>query len=581
IEIVKSMLLDKRSELRLAAIEIADDIGRSNFGAGIPEIPLKDKINIERQEMAEFIYNNDFISQETDRKVLSSYEDLLFGWWAHQDVADEKILSLLGKIKYDAEYRIFRYYTSKWDIGDDVREKLKDAPSKDRWPWVVDNILQRKWNLKVEDFKKDAAALNDKYPSPAEIISFLCELDKGVTITSANALFLKAWFEQAPTVFKEIRSKKNLWKDVPMIFKYTISYELVQKFPEMAEAIINEVLLSSDLSIEESKIAINILSFDISGLDKYEIVKSMAEKNIDDLNLSIIEQMRFIGDKISAKEMAEIVLIILNHLSPTVRAKSMDHIAFILHDKKIDYINEFLKVTWDVVHSILINTGKLTYYDFRLASLMLVNVKELADFIETRLEQEKKINKYNKYEAIPYDGINFLEKVIKNPDDYLSIIEKVLSWDEKYKGNASFSVSKIFEQIVSLKNKTGKLYLDDIKSSFYNGKDFSKLLSCLFHLPLNRANIDIFNEAIQKSKEFRFEKDTINLLKSKIHPEGGWSSSAGEVPPAFIDKKDVFQVLKDSAPVGLLKNALDVCVASVDKMIEDHKTEEENLFYSR
>lgn len=581
IEIVKVMLLDSRPALRLAAIEIAEDIGRSSFGPGISEIPLKDKIVKERQEMMEFIDYNDLIGKETDRKVLSSYEDLLFGWWAHQDVPDEKILSLLKKFKYDAEYRIFRYYTSRWDIGDDVSEKLRSAPSKDRWPWVVDNILQRKWKLTIADFEKDAISLNSKYPTSEKIVNFLCELGKTVTINSVNALFLRAWFKQSPDVFKQIRTEKNLWKDIPLNFKYTITYDLVQKFPEMAKAIIDEVLLTPHMPTDEAKIAIDILSYDIPSLDKRGIIKAVAEKNIDDLNLTILERMRFIGDKISAKSMAEIVLIVLIHLSAKAQSKSTDYIAFILHGKNKEYIRDFLDITRSIFYQTLVNNSKLDYYDFEIAVHLFADVPSILSFIEARLEREKSINKYSEYEAIPFHGIEFINKFITNNDGYRLAIKKAIEWDKKYDGITSYSVSKVFEQFISLRDMSGVLFFEHVKGDFYNKNAFPECLQCLFRLPLDKRNLGTFKDIIGKSAEFECEDEMIKLLRSKIYPEDGWSSSVGQVPPAFIEKKECFEELRNIAPAGKLRNVLDECVRGSEKMIEEHKKEEENRFHSR
>ncbi|MFH1698656.1 MAG: hypothetical protein ABH882_06340 [Candidatus Omnitrophota bacterium] len=582
IEIVKGMLLDARSEVRLAAIDVVEDIGRCHFGPGVStNIPLRGKIAEEKQEMLEFIAQNNLIKKENDRHVLSSYEDLLISWWAHQDASDEKTLTLFNQIKYDSEYRIFRYYKSRWDISDDVRGQLKNAPTKDRWPWVVDNIMQKKWHLTVEDFEKDAIALNEKYSSPVEIVGFLDWLGKAVTVSSANALFLRAWFKQNPDAFKQIRVQKDLWSKIPLIFKYTITYDLVQKYPEMAKAIIDEVLLTPNVSTDEAKIAIDILSYDIPSLDKYGIIKSVAEKNIDDLNLTILERMRFIGDKISAKAMAEIVLIVLNHLTVQAQAKAVDHIAFILHRKSKEYVNEFLGVTRDVLYLTLLNDNKLDYHDFEIAILLFTEVKELLGFIGSRLEREKEINKYSEYEAVPFHGIEFINKFINTDESYLFAIRKTLEWHKKYEGIINYSVSKIFEQVMSLRDSSGGLYFDHIKAEFYNNNNFPECLQCLFRLPLDKKNLNTFKEILEKSSELRYEDQMIKLLRSKIYPEGGWSSSVGQVPPAFIEKRECFEELKKTAPEGKLRNALDECVRGVEQMIEEHKKEEENRFHSR
>ena len=582
IEIVKEMLLDPRPEVRLAGIDVVEDIGRCHSGPGVSsDIPLKEKIVEERQEILDFIDQKGLIIKETDRQVLSSYEDLLFSWWARQDVSDDRSLTLLNQFRYDPEYRIIRYYTSRWDITGDVRDKLKDAPTKERWPWVVDNIMQKKWHLTVDDFKKDAIALNVKYPSSEDITSFLEWIGKTVTVSSANALFLRAWFKQNPESFKQTRIRKELWAKIPLIFKYTITYDLVQKYPEMAKAIIDEALLTPDVPTEEAKIAIDILSYDIPSLDKPGIIKSVAEKNIDDLNLTVLERMRFIGDKILAKSMAEIVLIVLTHLSPQAQAKAVDHIAFILHSKSKEYTSDFLGVTRDVLYQTLVNNCKLDYHDFEIAVLLFGNIEGILSFIEARLEREKTINKYSEYEAIPFHGIEFINKFITTTESYRLAIKKAIEWEKKYDGITSYSVSKVFEQFMSLRDASSALYFEHVKSEFYNKDGFPDCLQCLFKLPLNRGNLGTFKEAIGKSAELGYEDEMIKLLRSKIYPEGGWSSSVGQIPPAFIEKNECFEELKKIAPAGILRNALDECVRGSEKLIEEHKKEEENRFHSR
>lgn len=582
IEIVKGMLLDKRPEVRLAGIDVVEDIGSCHTGPDVPsEIPLKDKIAAEKHEMLEFIAKHQLITKEADRHVLSAYEDLLFSWWARQNVPDEESVPLINQFKYDSEYRIVRYYTSRWDITDDVRDKLKNAPLKDRWPWVVDNIMQRKWHLTPEDFEKDAVALSKKYPLPEDIVNFLEWLGKVVTVSSANALFLKAWFKQNPNAFKAIRIQKELWSRIPLIFKYTITYDLVQKYPDMAKAIIDETLLMPHVPTEEAKIAIDILSYDIPSLDKYGIIKSVAEKNIDDLNLTILERMRFIGDKILAKSMAEIVSIVMNHLSDQAKSKATDHIAFILHGKSKEYISDFFSITRNVLYQTLVNNNELDYHDFEIAVHLFVDVAGILTFIEARLEREKAIDKYSEYEAVPFHGIEFINKFVTTIDDYRLAIKKATEWDKKYEGITSYSVSKVFKQFISLRDASSVLYFDRIKSEFCNKDSFSEFLQCLFRLPLNKGNLGAFEEAIRKSGELGFEDEMIKLLRSKIYPEGGWTSSLGQIPPAFIEKKECFEELKKVAPWGKLRNALDECVRGVESLIEEHLKEEENRFHSR
>ena len=158
---------------------------------------------------------------------------------------------------------------------------------------------------------------------------------------------------------------------------------------------------------------------------------------------------------------------------------------------------------------------------------------------------------------------------------------QIIEWDKKYEGIVTYSISKIFEQFISLRDASGGLYLDHVKAEFYNKDGFLECLQCLFRLPLIRANLDTYKEVVGKSSELGCEDEMIKLLRSKIYPEGGWSSSVGQVPPAFIEKKECFEELKKIVPAGKLRNVLDECVRGAEKMIEEHKKEEENRFHSR
>ncbi len=327
IEITKTMLMDERPAVRLAAIEIAGKIGKA-FGQGVANLPLKDKIAAERRGMLEFISRNNLVGKEADRRVLSSYEDFLFARWAHQDGPDEMVLSLLDKFGYDLEYRIFRYYTARWDIGDDIRDTLKSAPSKDRWPWALENIMQRERHRTIEDFREDAILLNTKYSTPESVVAFLHGLEGAITISSPNALFLRAWIKENPKTFRTIRERIDLWERIPLVFKHTITYDLVQHYPEMTKGVIDELLSASKVPIEEPRIAID-LAFNLPAVERHRTIKLIVEKDIEDLNLIIIQNLPFLREKIPAREMGELVVTVLSHLTPQGRARAIERIAFI------------------------------------------------------------------------------------------------------------------------------------------------------------------------------------------------------------------------------------------------------------
>ncbi|MDP8263036.1 MAG: hypothetical protein P9M13_07015 [Candidatus Ancaeobacter aquaticus] len=580
--IIKKMLKSKHAFVRIKAVEVIESIGKGYMGLGPTTIPLKDKIIAEREDILCFIVNENIVDNEKELDVLSTFEDLVFHFWARKDVPDEIIVPLFDKFTYTPEYRIFRYYSSRWGICGDVKPQLGSVPpSKERWNWAVDNLLHSNINLKPEDFTKEVIFLNQKYSTPSSIAIFLHELNEKANVVSATAPFLREWFKHNPEAFKLLRFETAAWSKVPLIFKYTIFYDLVHAYPEAVKRIIDEVLLAQEIPLDEAKIALDIFSYDLPGIDRINIADIISNKKIDELNLIILEKIRSISKNNSAKEIAEITLIVLKQLSLESKLKAIYHIAFILFDKTKEYKKEFLNITGEELRNTLISNRKLDHYDFEILSLIVDNVNKLVDFINVRLEKENEVNKHSEYEAVPFDGITIISKRIKNIDDYLFVLKHVLQWDKKYSGLTYYSVSKIFDQIATLRNESNELYLEKSVKTFFNKQKFRELLDCLFHLPLIPNNMHIFADAISKSKVFGYEENMTKLLRDKLYPEGGWFSSVGETPKAFIDKKNVFKKLAEVAPRGLLKNCLEECLISVDKMINKHKDDEENRFHSK
>lgn len=582
IVIVKKMLLDKLLEVRLAAIDVIGAIGENHFGPGsiANDFPLSAKIDEERRGILEFIDANSCIQKETDYQILSAYEDLIFSWWGLQKVPDEISLKLLGMFQYTPEYRIYRYYSSRYDISGDVMSKTKQAPLKERWTWVVHNML-KKWDLQVADFNIVANDLNEKYNSAEYIVAFLESFGRRVQSISSDALFLRAWFIQNPEVFKEIRNNSEQWARIPLAFRYTLTNELFAKYPDMAEIIVQEVLLSGKLSIEEAKIALDVLRYDIPAIDKTEIVKTVAEKENDELNLAMLANLHSISNKLSVSSMGEMVSNILNHLSMQSKSRAIDSVAFILHGKDNQYKSEFFSITSDTICQTLLDINELDYHDFEVAAMLFKDVNEWMNFIETRIEQEK-ARGYSDYKAIPYRKIEFLSSYINTPESFLIAIKRAIVWTEKYKDVFSLVMSKVFEQIVTLRDQAGTMYFETQGEKLLNNKsDFEVYLKCLSWVPLTKAYLYMFKAAINISTIWKYGNEMAELLRNKVAPEDGWSSSPGQTPPAFIEKKECFEELKNIVHAGVLRNVLESCIRGVDSMIKQHLQEEENRAHSR
>ena len=292
IEVLKKMLVDARPSVRKVAIDVIEDIGRTHMGHSVGKIPLTERIQEEKRGFVKFVQSNGLIEKEENWGVLSAYEDWCFAWWARQEVPDEEIIGFFSKFPHDPEYRLIRYYTSRWDLRmkEGLEKKLSEAPIENRWHWAVDNLMERKWHLEVKDFVEDAKYLDTKYSSAERILAFLNQLCESVQVNSANALFLRAWVATNPAIFKEIRENADVWSKVPILFKYTISYELASHFPDLAVEIINETLFSAVYNWDEVKIALDLLTYNLP-IDKLKLIKELALKGNKDLNFLIVHKL--------------------------------------------------------------------------------------------------------------------------------------------------------------------------------------------------------------------------------------------------------------------------------------------------
>jgi len=63
-------------------------------------------------------------------------------------------------------------------------------------------------------------------------------------------------------------------------------------------------------------------------------------------------------------------------------------------------------------------------------------------------------------------------------------------------------------------------------------------------------------------------------------PEGGWSSSHNEPPPALLEKKRIYESMQTKSS-GALKRLLGRCIRSIEKSIQDHLDRDKEFLAGR
>ena len=172
ISIVKEMLFLDDINFQTAAIDVSEQIGRTRMGSVSPkEMPLADRFIEERKSIISEI--SKLISLETDFRLLSDIEDMLLRWWARETPGSKNAIPLLRSFPKSPEYEIFRFFSSRVEILENFVELEPKAPKTNRWSWLVENVMQKKWKMTTKDFARPVHELDRKYSTPEEAVKFL------------------------------------------------------------------------------------------------------------------------------------------------------------------------------------------------------------------------------------------------------------------------------------------------------------------------------------------------------------------------------------------------------------------------
>jgi hypothetical protein len=109
LNLLKRMLIHPSSEVKLAGIQIAEDIGRARGGKNSEtKLPLAHRIVKDREEIVGVIGN--LISAEGDFKILNGIETLFLRWWAQEVPGTDRVADYLRYFPRSPEYIACRLF---------------------------------------------------------------------------------------------------------------------------------------------------------------------------------------------------------------------------------------------------------------------------------------------------------------------------------------------------------------------------------------------------------------------------------------------------------------------------------------
>ena len=586
--IVQKMLFHNDVNFQTAAIDISEEIGKTKMGhISAKDMPLAYRFVEERKFIIEEVAK--LIKPTTDFRVLSDIQDMLLGWWARETPGAENGIPLLRNFPKSPEYEIFRYFSSRLEILEDFSEIEPQAPQENRWSWLVENFMQKRWKMTIDDFDRPVRELDNEYKTPEAIVKFLVNFYLKLTNHQMYPYFITCWVKVNPQVFRRIREDAKFWSQLPERFKSAIDYKLAEDDENYLEKIANETIENLDkASREQIGTLLALIGRKLPKNRKHWIKTLIKEGSIDVVKMVVRElyfihkQDRNIDDVVELLLLA--ILRAVNSNVEDIGKDFIDGVAFITTSLKTELrqhrqISELISALYGLIK----DRPELEWDDEEIIQFCITDLDHLIKFIDYRLEKSKesKSRSSSRYEAIPYDGIRHLKESVKSYADFEKLLVSVIKLHDTYSdGVEHYEVEKILKPVLMARDQSNKLYIETFMIHLIQNNEIDTALKCAQYLPLIEETASLFLLVSQKGLEANKNAEIQSLLFTKTNPEGGWTSSHNEPPPALLEKKRVYESMCGNSS-GPLKILLDRCINSIQQSIQDHLDRDKEFMADR
>jgi hypothetical protein len=584
LSIVKTMLFLDDINFQTDAIDVCEHIGSTRMGM-VPakDMPLAARFVEERKAIIGEI--SKLVKPDADFRLLSDIEDMLLGWWARETQGSENAIPLLRSFPKNPEYEIFRFFSSRVEILEDFTELEAKAPQTKRWSWLVENVMQKKWKMTAKDFIRPVQELDQKYTTATEIVEFLSEFNTKLSYINIHThpYFITCWVQIDTDVFKKIRIDKNLWDKLSERFKSSIDYALAEIDNDHIGNIANEVLQNIDnATIEQVGTLLGIVATKFPQNWKNWLT-ALIKRGSDDVIKMVVRELYFIHKQDqNIDAVVELLLLAMRNVK-NAKKDFIDSVAFVLTSLKMElHQHKDIKKLVDCLYDLIKDRPKLEWDDEEIIEFCITELEGLIKFIGYRLNKSKENSSYSRFEAIPYDGLKHLKDSVQSYDDYEKLMVKALEWHNTYsRGVEHYEVQKILKPVLMSRDLPNNiLYADSFVNKLLQENKINSALTCAQYLPLHGETSDLFLKIAGAGvKEGRVE-EIESLLFTKTMPEGGWTSSHNQPPPALVQKKKVYESMQNKTS-GVLENLLRRCVNSIEKSIQDNLDRDKEFLAER
>lgn len=576
LNLLKQMLKHSSLEVKLAGIQIAEDIGR-RWGGKNPEkkLPLAYRIAKDREEIVDVIGN--LISTEGDFRILNGIETLFLRWWAQEVPGTGRVADYLRDFPRSPEYITCRLFVSPNYVIENFEEIKNQAPQKDKWKWFVDKFMHKTFYLKPEDLQPLVEKLNGKYSSSHQILKFLRSLNEKIFPSNLNPPLVTCWAKLNPGAFLSIRRNDKLWEQVPERFKKEIEVVVPEFDKEHIKKVAEDILYKlPDCPLSQLDVFLTLMKNNsVPEDDVISWLQKLLEKGNSETRSLVVDHLCPLFVKLKNYELFfNLLNMAISHektLSPDM-VRNLSVVLYTAGKYTVSVNGKTIDTFRTNLYSKIRDIPKLNMDAQLLLDFVFDDIETVIEFIEYRFHKYEQILNEHKnrqdFEPLPFDGIDCIRDKVRYKADYTKIIEKVIIWSEEDMPRRSFDLEYLMKTIASLENdKTGKLFLEEyIEEQLQH--NVKKALFASRFLSFNESTLHIFKRVLQRSFDSGLTKEAQKIFADCLSREAV-TSLPGEPSPELVRKQKLLQNLHEQVKPGKLKAFIKERIGTLEEQIKE------------
>lgn len=534
--------------LILMALRISRQIGDSKMRRiSIDEIPLKEEIIEERKSIVEAI--GELTKNDIPLKILEKIEDLFLHWFAAETLGTEGVVNYLLSFPRTIEYIVFKSFVEPHFLIIDFQEIVNSAPIENKWDWMFENHYNKDIRINDPLYSRLAQELESRYSTSESTFTYLKDLDNILTPLSPwnHPLIVTEWIKINRNKFLFIKSKNELWNNLPHRFKNEIEIELSKQNEEYLEKLAEEIF-SNVIDLNRIRTFLSILQMTKISEEKLNIWIS---KLIEIEDLEVLDELSYslwnIFNKYDlCEKLTEICITLISPFDTKKRS------IFSRLDFSFDLIRKSRTKIEQQTLSTLANISSeylksLSHLDYKHESILFLTFKDripaFIDFLVYRFEMEK--TDYRNYQSVPQGGFHKLKYLFDSREKFELFVNGLEKINEEI-SLGGLRLSDLNNNVISLYNKeTDKQYFVEYIEKLIKEGDIIRAIKFLPFIDDKEKNLLLVFNVAEKGIANGYKDKVINAYYSFENSSFCWGTKELE------KRKDFFTKLKQISKPGL------------------------------